>query len=100
MKGIAFSEMWKLYRASGMSSDSKNFSIGYRKLDGTWSEKKNVRRYSGSVQDPSVRKDHTAIAHEVKRSGIMKLEDEHGKIFEIKAFGVMEFNGLKVDHRF
>lgn len=101
MEGIAFSEVWRLYRASGMNSESPFFSIGYRKMDGTWGEKKKVRRAaSRNLKEPKERKDVGEITKEVRRAGNMKLETETGERFEIKALGLIEFNGRKVDHRF
>ena len=70
-------------------------------MDGTWGEKQKVRRAAAKNQNPlKVRKDAGEITKEVRRAGTMKLETESGQRFEIKALGIMEFNGRKVDHRF
>jgi len=94
--------MWKLYRASGMNSESPWFSLGYRKVDGTWGEKNRVRRAAGKSTNnaENLRKDVKAITTEIRRAGNMQLEDETGYRFELKALGVMEFNGRQIDHRF
>ena len=105
MTGIAFSEAWRLYRASGMDSSLSWISIGYRKLDGTFGRKEKVRRAAGkSTNDSSnifkERKDVKGIENEVRQAGSMHFVTPDGYRFEIYALGLMEINGRKLDHRF
>ena len=98
---IAFSEVWKRYRASGMNSESPFFSIGYRKKNGVWGYKAKVRRVAGTKKNTLAdKKDMGTIKIEVRQAGTMELETESGERFELKAVGLMEFNGLTIDHRF
>ena len=99
--GIAFSEAWKFYRASGMDNTSDWFGIGYRKVNGVWGEKPKVRRAAGQKKTESVgKKDWNSIGVEVRTAGKMLLETPDGHTFELKALSWMEFNGKKIDHRF
>jgi len=99
--GIAFSEAFKIYRASGMDNTTDWFSIGYRKLNGVWGEKKKVRRVAGQKKsEDSEKKDINSVAREVRTAGKMFFETPEGDKFELKALSWMEFNGKKIDHRF
>lgn len=105
MSGISFSEAWNLYRASGMDSNLSWISIGYRKLDGTFGRKEKVRRAAGKSTNNSDnifkdRKDVKGIENEVRQAGSMHFVTPEGYRFEIKALGLMEINGRKVDHNF
>ena len=98
---IAFSEVWKRYRASGMDNSTPFFSIGYRKKNGAWGYKAKVRRVAGAKKNSlASKKDVGTITREVRKAGAMELETDTGHRFELKAVGLMEFNGLKIDHRF
>lgn len=98
---IAFSEAWKLYRASGMDNTTDWFSIGYRKKDGSWGFKPKVRRKAGNKKNSlDEKKDLNTITKQVRQAGTMELETADGIRFEIKALGLMEINGKKIDHRF
>jgi hypothetical protein len=66
------------------------YSIGYRKVDGTWGEKKNatLRRNSNPL----------TARGKMSRSGLLKLMNrDNGKEFEIYIDLLVEFNGCEVD---
>jgi hypothetical protein len=75
---------------SEITTQGARFSLGYRKTDGTWGEKKNVglRRNSNAL---NVRK-------KMSRSGRLPLLNLNtGKDFEIYIDLLVEFNGCGVD---
>lgn len=79
------------------------FSIEYRKKDGSYGRKEKCRRRSYQ-KNSEVRKDQSSIERENKIAGTFKLEYEDGygrlKEFDVLIPLVVKFNGKIIDHRF
>jgi hypothetical protein len=75
---------------SEITSQGARFSIGYRKIDGCWGEKKNVslRRNSNPL----------TARGKMSRSGRLPLMDRNtGKDFEVYIDLLVEFNSIRID---
>lgn len=75
---------------SEITSQGARFSIGYRKIDGSWGEKKNVslRRNSNPL----------TARGKMSRSGRLPLMDRNtGKDFEVYIDLLVEFNAIRID---
>lgn len=85
------------------SGSQKTFSISYRKKDGSFGSKEEVRNRSG-FYDKSKKRDLSSIALESKMAGKAYLEyrTDGGRWqpFEVFWCLVQTFNGRQVDHRF
>ena len=98
---INISDVIRLIRANGMSSEDRPFSIRYRKSDGSYGFKKDVRRRAG--------KGHLNKEPEAKERSIGKIESDgskfhlvaaNGQPFEVFICLVTHYNNQLIDHRF
>ena len=95
---IYLSQVLATYRASGLSSQSPYFNLTYRKADGSFGSKVNVRRRAG--ENPTVKKDLASIRHENRQAGKLHLVESTGNKFELHIPLLVTFNGQPIDHRF
>ena len=95
---IYLSQVIQEYRASGTSSHSPYFDLTYRKADGSFGEKKGVRRRAG--EGVGFKKDLTSIKHENRQAGKLHLIDQNGNRFELHIPLLVSFQGKLIDHRF
>jgi hypothetical protein len=96
---VYISQVIQQYRESGMTTQSRGHSIGYRKADGSWGEKHGVRRRPGDFALPP-KKDLSSIKHENKHAGKLYLLDSGGGKFELFICLLVEWNGHLINHSF
>ncbi len=96
--GIYLSQVIHEYRASGTSGHSPDMDFTYRKADGSFGEKRRVRRRSG--EKPVEKKDLTSIKVENRQAGKLHLVDAGERAFELHIPLLVSFNGKLIDHRF
>lgn len=96
--GIYLSQVLAETRVNGLTELSPFFSLTYRKADGSYGEKKHVRRRAG--EQPSGKKDLLSVKADVRRAGKLHLIDEQGHRFELHIPLLVSFNGKLIDHRF
>lgn len=96
--GIYLSQVIAEYRASGSTGHSPFFDLTYRKADGSFGQKRQVRRRAG--ESPGQKKDLSSIRHENRQAGKLHLIDSNGNRFELHIPLLVSFNGKLIDHRF
>lgn len=95
--GIYLSQVIHEYRASGASNYAPDMDLTYRKADGSFGEKRRVRRRAGEQLG---KKDLASIKHENRQAGKLHLVDPNGNRFELHIPLLVSFNGKLIDHRF
>ena len=96
--GIYLSQVIAEYRANGLSSHNSTFDLAYRKTDGSYGEKRRVRRRAGEASGQ--KRDLASIKHENRQAGKIFLIDEGGNRFDLHIPLLVRFNGRLIDHRF
>lgn len=86
------------YQMSGTGGFHDTFDIIYTRADGTFGEKKGVKKRISNK--PEGRSDLVSINTENRQSGKWFLMDANSNRFEIHACGIIAFNGQFIDHRF
>lgn len=98
---INISDVIKLIRLNGMSSEDRPFSIKYRKSDGSYGFKKGVRRRAGKAH---LNKENETVERTVQKiesdGSKFHLIAENGQRFEVFICMVTHFNNQLIDHRF
>lgn len=96
--GIYLSQVLSEIRVNGLTGDGPYFSLTYQKADGSYGEKRRVRRRAGDVLP--AKKDLLSIRTEVRRAGKLHLIDDNGHRFELHIPLLRSYNGKLIDHRF
>lgn len=74
------------------------FSISYRKKNGTFGSKNNVRSRV-EAKEGNTAKSLGSIANEVKNAGQLFLLDEFDRPFDLYICLIVRFNGQLIDHQ-
>lgn len=79
------------------------FSLAFRKLDGSYCYKEQVKKNPTKVKDPESleKKDLSSIQRNMTKAGVLILYDElEGHPFEVKVELMVGFNGYKIFHNY
>lgn len=98
--GINLSDALAIYRESGKTNVDPDFDIEYRKLDGTYGIKKNVRRAAGKrylTTSAGAKGKVKSVEDNVIK---LHLYSSTGERFEVFICLLVKFNGLTINHKY